>query len=159
MNQIYDLMQIIKTSEQRGQELMIDSFVIGYLFGKGNLKNKEDLEKFIEQLNDLKHKIDIGDQFPTSRDDFILNSLGNLIMMIKKRKRNQERVKEKQILWLRQHLQTLKQIQKKEETEKQQTQTNSKKPKTQQPQKSGMQTRQSTTQSTAEQKKEQQKNE
>ncbi|CAD8142260.1 unnamed protein product [Paramecium octaurelia] len=175
MNQIYDLMQIIKTSQQRGQELMIDSFVIGYLFGKGNLKNKEDLQIFIEQLNDIKHRIDVGDLFPSSRDELILSRLGNLSMLIKgennndkykqQQKKKQGKGKGKTNILAQttpinpqtdlKDQNELNQFQE-EDTEKQQIQMNSKKPKTQQPQKQGVQTRQQIAQ---QQKKEQQKDE
>ncbi|CAD8148463.1 unnamed protein product [Paramecium pentaurelia] len=183
MNQLYDLMSIIKTSGQRGQELMIDSFVIGYLLGKGNLKNKEELQTFVEQLKEIKNQIDQSLQYTSIRDDFLISNLGNMQFLLKNEKNDDKKQKQ-----LKKNAEKAKGKSKKinlaqttpinpqldikdeneliqnqvEEVEKQQSQANSKKSQGQQPQKpqQGVQTRQQLAQSKSDQQKnEQQKNE
>ncbi|CAD8048932.1 unnamed protein product [Paramecium sonneborni] len=92
MNQLYELIQTIKNSGSRGQELMKDSFVIGYQFGIKKIKTQDQLQKFVKQLNDLKIKIDQDENSPT-RDKFLFESIDNFSIPQKKEQNEQKKKK------------------------------------------------------------------
>ena len=45
---LYDIIEIIKLTEQRGQELLIDALVIGIEIGRGNISDFNDLKNVVE---------------------------------------------------------------------------------------------------------------
>ncbi|CAD8051838.1 unnamed protein product [Paramecium sonneborni] len=100
MNELYEQIQTIKNSGSRGQELMIDSFVIGYLFAQKKLKTSEDLQEFLKQLKELKNEIDQDLKLPSARDEYLLNKLSNLPILQMKEKQEdlqqQQKIKKKE---------------------------------------------------------------
>ncbi|CAD8089831.1 unnamed protein product [Paramecium primaurelia] len=66
---LYDIIEIIKLTEQRGQELLIDALVIGIEIGRGNISDFNDLKSVVEQLKNIKQKIDNSLFSPFIRDN------------------------------------------------------------------------------------------
>ncbi|CAD8121720.1 unnamed protein product [Paramecium sonneborni] len=72
---IYNLIEVIKLTEQRGQELLIDALIIGIEIGRNNLKNIQQVESIVESLKKLKCKIDLSILSPFLRNEIFDNVL------------------------------------------------------------------------------------
>ncbi|CAD8119356.1 unnamed protein product [Paramecium sonneborni] len=79
---LYDIIEIIKHTEQKGQELLVDALILGIEIGRRNISNINDIKGLVEQLKNLKLKIDSNLLTPYIRDDIydrILNQQEYLI--------------------------------------------------------------------------------
>jgi hypothetical protein len=65
----YKVTDLIKRTESKGQELMVDSFIIGVAIGRGELKSEKEIDIAIEQLRNLKNQIDLSNKSPFERDE------------------------------------------------------------------------------------------
>lgn len=71
---IYDIIELVKLTEQRGQELLIDSLIIGIEIGRSNLTMRE-ISELALQLKNLKILIDSNVCSPFKRDEIFDNYL------------------------------------------------------------------------------------
>ncbi|CAK58126.1 unnamed protein product (macronuclear) [Paramecium tetraurelia] len=66
---IYTIVELIKLSEQRGVELLIDALIVGIEMGRRNIENQTQIQKIVELLTLLKRKIDLNIYSPFLRDE------------------------------------------------------------------------------------------
>ncbi|CAD8198495.1 unnamed protein product [Paramecium octaurelia] len=97
---LYDIIEIIKLTEQRGQELLIDALVMGIEIGRGNISDFNDLKSVVEQLKNLKQKIDNSLFSPFIRDDIydrIINEKENLADVLQSFQNSLRRISQQNI--------------------------------------------------------------
>ncbi|CAD8046000.1 unnamed protein product [Paramecium primaurelia] len=75
MEIIKKLINEIQQSQSKGQELVIDHFLIGYLIGRGEINSIEDIKNLIQQLKEINEQMDEGKISSFSRDYFINQKL------------------------------------------------------------------------------------
>ncbi|CAK60715.1 unnamed protein product (macronuclear) [Paramecium tetraurelia] len=66
---IYTIIEILKHTEQRGVELLIDALIIGIEIGRKNLQNHQKIAQIVGSLSNLKHGIDFSFSSPFLRDE------------------------------------------------------------------------------------------
>ncbi|CAD8200103.1 unnamed protein product [Paramecium pentaurelia] len=87
---IYTIIEIIKHTEQRGIELLLDTLIIGIEIGRRNIENQQQIVELVESLQNLKHQIDFNIVSPFLRDDIfdrVLNKkdkLEDILCMLSK---------------------------------------------------------------------------
>ncbi|CAD8202356.1 unnamed protein product [Paramecium octaurelia] len=93
---IYSIIEIIKHTEQRGVELLIDALIIGIEIGRNNLQNHENIVQIVESLSNLKRDIDLSFSSPFLRDeifDRVLNrneKLEEILLSVQKQCQKQQ---------------------------------------------------------------------
>ncbi|CAD8195805.1 unnamed protein product [Paramecium octaurelia] len=73
---IYTIVDLIKLTEQRGVELLIDAVIFGIEIGRKNIEDQKQILSIVELLAQLKRKIDLNIYSPFLRDqifDRVLN--------------------------------------------------------------------------------------
>ena len=79
MDFYYQATDLIKKTESKGQDLMIDSFILGYMVGAEKLKDMNDLKKVVDNLHEIKIKIEENQISPFTRDETFIKELASLL--------------------------------------------------------------------------------
>ncbi|CAD8051233.1 unnamed protein product [Paramecium sonneborni] len=81
MEIILQIVNEINKSQSKGQDLMIEQFLVGYLIGTGEIKSVEEVNNLIQQLSSIKKRMDDGEISSFSRDYFINQKLKGLELL------------------------------------------------------------------------------
>ncbi|CAD8159173.1 unnamed protein product [Paramecium octaurelia] len=71
MEIIKELLSEIQQSQSKGNELLIDHYLVGYLFGTGQIKSIEEVRSLIKDLSEIKQDMDDSKISAFSRDYYI----------------------------------------------------------------------------------------